>query len=95
MINKLEDCFDKMGNFKDPNYDPYHQGAEIHEIHKFLFKQDDKFAGEYLKKGILDKLATCIAVNKYSSLSDAVALYHSEIFARNTKNNYSTIYYWR
>lgn len=96
MINKIEDCFNKMGDFIDPNYDPYRQRNEIHEIHKFLFKQDDKYnIKEFLKEDIKNNLAKCIAINNYSPFSDAVALYHSDIFANNTKNNYSTIYYWR
>lgn len=87
---KLKDCFTDKGAIK---FDPYRLDENIQSevmMNGIIFDEDG-----YLNVGIKSQLCDLIRENNWSPFCDAVGLIHAECFALNTKNNYSTIYYFR
>lgn len=80
----IERCFTPSGQLK---FDPYRTDRGD-ENYKLLFNNH----GELKDR---TELARLIIKNSWSLESDAVALFHSSVFASNTKGNYPTVYYWR
>lgn len=88
----LDTLFNKYGNFIMKGFDPY-RVDHSDEFYKKIFDDEG-----YLKEGLLKLLGTFLHNSDPNFVSydcDVVSLIHAERFARNTKNNYSTIYYWR
>jgi len=84
MTTRLEDCFTPEGNLK---FDPYRCDREDHR-YQILFNENDNLNDLQALKKLIEK-------KKWTWDSVAVGLYHADIFAMGTKNNYSTIYYFR
>lgn len=85
----MERIFDEKGNFQDREFDPYRSGRE-HPTWRLLFDENG-----YLSREVSMRLPAFIKDKKLPPFSDAVALYHADHFALNTKGNYSTGFYWR
>lgn len=86
----IEDLFNKNGNL---DFDPFRMDYNdllMVEKYNFLFDEDGD-----LNMGISEKIIGLINNNKWNFSCDAIGLYHADIFAMNTKGNYSTIYYFR
>ena len=87
---EIKELFNENGNLK---FDPYRVNDDDKtEVEKYnlLFDEDGM-----LKPGISEKIIVLITDYEWKWNCDAVALYHADIFADNTKGNYSTIYYFR
>lgn len=93
---KLDEIFDSCGDFNLKehglvHYDPYRVSEDALEFHNKIFDEDGN-----LRTEIYDQLSR--SINKsvaYNCTSDALCCYHAYEFSRNTKGNYTTIYYWR
>ncbi len=84
---KLKDCFNNEGNLK---FDPYRLNAIPIEI----AMNDLVFEDGYLRD--MQELEKLIDGNpQWHWTCSAVGLYHAQILACATKNNYSTIFYFR
>ena len=90
IFNILVQIFDEDGDFKD-HFDPFRtSGKDSEKKRALLFDEEG-----YMREVISCELQAFITSSGFEPFCDAVALYHAEHFACNTKGNYSTIYYWR
>jgi hypothetical protein len=80
--------FNNDGGVKGVARDPYRDRQSVY--YRALFDDDGN-----LQDGVLEELEDFARKHKVSALSHVAELIHAERFARNTKGNYSTIYYWR
>lgn len=93
MYNKIEDCFDKNGNFVIPGFDPYRVGDDINkqELYKYLFDEDG-YANIEPRHYVYD----LIEKNNFPFTCDAVKYYYAaECIDANCKGNYTAVYAWR
>ena len=90
IMSVYSDFFDDCGNFIHEWYDPYRVSDKFVEFHQSLFDEDG-----YVHFELVDLLRVWIHDHKVDAFSDLVKLYHAEMFARNTKGNYPTVYMWR
>ena len=84
---RLRNCFNDVGNLK---FDPYRTQDED----KALYYDHVFTESGYL----IDRNAVLDLAKKnpqWPMTCDAVGLYHADILAYNTKNNYPTYYYFR
>lgn len=90
----MENIFDEKGNFTKKGFDPF-RCDDNDEFYRLLFYEKGNSRG-FLRDNIFDYLAKYLRDHpNLSYFCHAVSLYHAELFARNTKGNYPTIYYWR
>lgn len=93
IYNKIEDCFDKNGNFIIPDFDPYRVGNDINkqELYKYLFNEDGS-ANPVSLHYVFD----LIVKNNFHFTCDAVKYYYAaKCIDPNCKGNYTASYAWR
>lgn len=91
-FKKLENCFDKDGNFIIPGFDPYRvpdDDKDKQSLRDFLFDEDG-----YAKWS--SEMFDLIEKKKWAWNSSAVLYYYSGVCIDcNCKGNYTAIYAWR
>ena len=87
---KLKELFDKNGYLK---FDPYRlDKCNKNQVRQYAFLFDED---GYLNFGMDTEIAQLIEESGWGCYCDAVALWHANIMAGNTKGSYPTIYYFR
>lgn len=92
IYSKIEDCFDKNGNFVIPNFDPYRvkeDNINEQELYSYLFDED----GYALHDG---DIVDILHKNNWNWTCDAIKYYYAaECIDANCKGNYTAVYAWR
>lgn len=86
----MHSLFDEKGNLPR-DFDPYRcSRGEDEPRYSLLFDEDG-----FLLETVARALPLLVEVKGFGPWCDAVAMYHADTLARNTKGSYPTIYYWR
>lgn len=86
---KVEDCFDKDGNFINvERQDPYRCDRKNNPVYLALFDEDGYAIS-------VDEVYALIKKHNWTFSCDAVKYYYSSDIDHGCKGNYTAIYAWR